>query len=69
MTALIRKWILGCFVALVVACIGGWLLGKDPEQLVPVLMLVVGALGVGEASNVGKRWTTKPELGTAENPR
>jgi uncharacterized membrane protein YccC len=66
LTSRIRKWILGCFVSLIAASIGGWLLGKDPEQLVPVLVLVVGALGIGEASNVGKRATTKVELGVPQ---
>ena len=62
MTATIRKWLLACFVAMVLTCMVGWVFGRDPVQLVPILMAVLGGLGVGEASNIGKRWTTKVEL-------
>jgi hypothetical protein len=62
MTDSIRRTARGLFVVVVVGAIGGWALGRDPSQLAPVMGWVVLALGVGEASNVGKRATTKPEL-------
>lgn len=40
----------------------GWLLERDTNTLAPVLTAVVAALAASEASNVGKRATTKPEL-------
>ncbi len=50
------------FLATVTAALGGWFAGKDPNGLLGILGIVVAAMGVGEASAVGKRATTKPEL-------
>lgn len=55
--AVVSTFILGVHTALI-----GWLLGYDPGDLTGVLGVAVTALGVGEASNVGKRATTNPEL-------
>lgn len=61
-TNVVRYVALVAFALLVLAAVVGWWLGRDPTQLVGVGGLVVAALGVGEASNVGKRATTKIEL-------
>jgi hypothetical protein len=62
LTDSIRRTARGLFIILVCAAIAGWLFDKDPAKLVPVLWVVVVAMGVGEASNVGKRATTQPAL-------
>lgn len=62
LTDAFRRTCLRLFVVEVAAGIGGWLLGKDPSALVSIMLATVGAMTVGEASNVGKRATTKPEL-------
>ena len=50
------------FLATVGVALGGWFIGKDPNGLLGILGAIVAAMGVGEASNVGKRATTNPEL-------
>ena len=45
----------------------GWLLGKDPAQLGPVIAWVTAAVAAGEASNVGKRATFKQEATRVED--
>jgi uncharacterized membrane protein len=62
MTDSIRRTARGLFIVVTVGAVGGWALGRDPAMLAPVIGWVVMALGIGEASNVGKRATTKPEL-------
>lgn len=47
------------FVVSSIAGVVGWIIGLDPSPLVGVLAIEAAALGVGEASNVGKRWTNK----------
>lgn len=56
-------------IVTIVAAIGGWLLNKDPSQLVPILTSEIFMSGIGELSNVGKRYTTKPELLTNESTK
>lgn len=55
-----RKTCRYLFIIEVAASIGGWLLNKDPSQLVPIMWVTLGAMGIGEASNVEKRWTFDP---------
>lgn len=50
------------FIVVVFAGLGGWLVGKDVSQLAPLLEATAAVMMIGEASNVGKRWTTKPGL-------
>jgi hypothetical protein len=48
-------------LSVIIAC-GGWLLcGRSPAELAPVFQWLATAIGIGEASNVGKRATFKPE--------
>jgi len=56
-----RAIFVGLFVLVVLVALAGWLMGRDPSQLLGVLGAVVVAAGIGEASNVGKRATFKPE--------
>jgi hypothetical protein len=58
----IRKTARNLFIVEVSAGMIGWLFGKDPALLMPIIYATLGALGVGELSNVGKRATTIPEL-------
>ena len=51
-------FVIGCLTALI-----GWIFfEKDPNQMLGLLSILLGAVGVGEASAVGKRATVKPEL-------
>ncbi len=51
-------WVL--WTILVIAALAGWLwFDRDPSQLAPVLGWVTGAVGIGEASNLGKRATDR----------
>lgn len=61
-TDLVRRATIVAFLAVVLVALGGWLAGRDPGALLGILSAVVAAMGVGEASNVGKRATTKTEL-------
>ena len=61
-TSLVRRVVVVAFLAVVFVALGGWLAGRDPGALLGILGVVVAAMGVGEASNVGKRATTKTEL-------
>lgn len=58
-TKKVRKVALALFALVVVVALIGWLAGRDPSLLTGVLLAVTGAVGLGEASNVGKRATTK----------
>ena len=62
LTNVVRIATIVAFLSTVGAAIGGWFAGKDPNGLLGILGAVVAAMGVGEASNVGKRATTKPEM-------
>lgn len=62
LTNVIRITTVVAFAATVLVALIGWLVGRDPNALLGVLGAVVAAMGVGEASNVGKRATTKAEL-------
>jgi hypothetical protein len=61
MTDKMRKLYGALFAIVVLAGLIGWLAGKDPGQLTGLLGAVTLAAGIGEASNVGKRATFKPE--------
>jgi len=61
-TNVVRIAVVVAFISTVGVALGGWLGGKDPNSLLGILGAVVAAMGVGEASNVGKRATTKSEL-------
>ena len=56
-----RAIFVALFVLVVLVALAGWLMGRDPSSLTGVLGAVVIAAGIGEASNVGKRATFKPE--------
>jgi hypothetical protein len=60
-TDVIRCSATACFVATVVAAVLGYFLGMDPNALLGVLGVEAAAMGVGEASNIGKRATFKRE--------
>ena len=62
LTNVIRITTVVAFAATVLVALIGWLAGRDPNALLGILGAVVAAMGVGEASNVGKRATTKVEL-------
>ena len=57
----IRLWNVGLFTVAVLATLAGWLLGKDPTQLSVLNGTLATAIGIGEASAVGKRATFKKE--------
>jgi len=61
-TNVLRYVAIVAFAALLGAGGTGWLLlDKDPGKLVSLLQVVVIVLGIGEASNIGKRATFKKE--------
>lgn len=62
LTSAVRITAVVAFAVTVAVALGGWLAGRDPNALLGILGAVVAAMGVGEASNVGKRATTKVEL-------
>ena len=62
LTNVIRITTVVAFAATVLVALIGWLVGRDPNALLGILGAVVAAMGVGEASNVGKRATIKAEL-------
>ncbi len=61
-TRFVRRAVVYAFLAVVLGILIGWFTGHDPNAMLGILGVIVAALGVGEASNVGKRATTKPEL-------
>ncbi|KKL19129.1 hypothetical protein LCGC14_2468560 [marine sediment metagenome] len=61
-TRLVRRAVMVAFLAVVLGALIGWYTGRDPNALLGILGAVVAAMGVGEASNVGRRATTKTEL-------
>ena len=57
-----RRGLLIIFAVTVLALLYGWLFrGLDPSQLTALISAEVLGLGIGEASNIGKRATFKPE--------
>ena len=66
MTDKIRDTMRWLFVLTVVVGLGGWLFGLNLEMLLPLIVPQTAALGLGEASNIGKRATTKPDVIIAE---
>jgi hypothetical protein len=60
-TKIVRKVALAMFVVTVLGGLAGWVLGRDPSVLTGLMGFVTTALFVGEASNIGKRATFKPE--------
>lgn len=57
----IRVWNVGLFTIAVLVTLAGWMLGRDPAQLAFLLGSLATAIGIGEASAVGKRATFKKE--------
>lgn len=57
------RWIFSIlWVVAVSAALAGWaFFDKDPAQLAPVIGWITAAVATGEASNIGKRATFKPE--------
>ena len=61
MTRRLRVLYAVLFTLAVLVTLGGWLAGRDPSSLTGVLGTLAVAVGIGEASNVGKRATFKRE--------
>lgn len=57
----VRVWNMRIWTFVVSAAMLGWFLGKEIGDLAVLLGFVAAAIGIGEASNVGKRATFKPE--------
>jgi hypothetical protein len=57
----IRIWLLVLFTISVLVTLAGWLFDKDPTQLAVLNATMATAIGIGEASAVGKRATFKKE--------
>lgn len=49
------------FAIVVLAAVVGFFMDKDPNKLGPVISWCTGALALGEASNIGKRITYRPD--------
>ena len=60
-TRTLRLWNMILWSLMVVVALAGWLLGKDPGQLTGLIGFGALSVGIGEASNVGKRATFKKE--------
>lgn len=56
------------FLLAVLVSLAGWLQGRDPSTLAPVLGWLTAAVGIGEGANIGKRATWKQEAFDAETP-
>ena len=55
------------FVLVVLVGLAGWIgFGRDVADLTALFVPLVAALGIGEASNIGKRATYKPEVAEVE---
>lgn len=62
-----RKLFVSLFTAAVITALAGWvMLDRDTSTLGPVLGWLALAVGIGEASNVGKRATWKREAHEAD---
>ena len=57
----IRVWNVGLFTVAVLVALGGWLFGKPVSELAFLVGTLATAIGIGEASAVGKRATFKKE--------
>ena len=70
-TAKLRVVFALLLVTVTITAVVGWLLGKDPGALSPVIGWVTAAVAAGEASNVGKRatfnWEATREPTNVEN--
>ena len=49
------------FAITVLIGLAGWIVGRDPSQLLALMGPLTAALGIGEASNIGKRATFKSD--------
>ncbi len=55
------------FAIAILVALGGWLFfDRDPQKLDAVIMWLTATVGIGEASNVGKRATWKAEAAAVE---
>jgi hypothetical protein len=61
MNAKLRAWNMVFLGFTVAASMVGWLIGRDPSQLVVVFGALTGTTTALEAGNVGKRATFKKE--------
>ena len=57
MTDRLRRAFAALFIGVVATALIGWLLGLDPEAVDSIVAVCAAAVGVGEASNIGKRAT------------
>jgi len=64
--AKLRAWALVFLGLAVIGAIIGWLLDKDPNQLMVVFGALTGIITALEAGNVGKRATFKKDAVTFE---
>jgi len=61
-TTRFRVVFVALFALAVLIALGGWLIyDRDPEKLSSLIGWLAGAVGIGEASNIGKRATFKTE--------
>lgn len=61
LNAKLRAWNMALFGVSVVGALIGWILGKDPSQLVVLFGALTGTATALEAAMVGKRATFKKE--------
>ena len=66
MTDQVRWVMVALFALTTVAALVGWFLHRDVNQLTSLIQWQALGVGIGEASNVGKRATMKADVITAE---
>ena len=57
----VRLWVVGLFTVTILVALAGWLFGKPVGELAFIVGTLATAIGIGEASNIGKRATFKVE--------
>lgn len=66
MTDRVRWVMVILFAVTILVALGGWLFLRDVSQLSDLLLWQAMGVGIGEASSVGKRATTRADVITAE---
>ena len=66
MTDKVRWVMVALFAFTTVAALVGWFFHRDVTQLTSLIQWQALGVGIGEASNVGKRATSKADVITAE---